>query len=101
MTYYLFLSDRHGASGGARWGMMGIAVKVAQSVCSETNNLYRHKVLMPSTDWTAYVPRQNVFIFLTLGQTGIVHAGAESILKKLSAGESFSGSFSLMTRGSV
>lgn len=33
MSYYLFLSDRHGTSSGSRWIIMGFAVKVAQSVC--------------------------------------------------------------------
>lgn len=32
MTYYLFLADRHGTASGARWAIMGIAVKVGQSV---------------------------------------------------------------------
>ncbi|KAF8159762.1 fungal-specific transcription factor domain-containing protein [Crassisporium funariophilum] len=32
MTYYLFLADRHGTSSGARWAIMGIAVKVGQSI---------------------------------------------------------------------
>ncbi|KAJ7224484.1 fungal-specific transcription factor domain-containing protein, partial [Mycena pura] len=32
MAYYLFLADRHGTGSGARWALMGIAVKVAQSV---------------------------------------------------------------------
>jgi transcription factor-like protein len=32
MSFYLFLSDRHGASGGSRWAIMGMAVKLAQSV---------------------------------------------------------------------
>ncbi|KAL0953455.1 hypothetical protein HGRIS_004688 [Hohenbuehelia grisea] len=32
MTFYLFLADRHGTSSGARWGIMGIAVKMAQSI---------------------------------------------------------------------
>jgi hypothetical protein len=32
MAYYLFLADRHGTGSGARWAIMGIAVKVAQSV---------------------------------------------------------------------
>lgn len=32
MTYYLFLADRHGTGSGTRWALMGIAVKVAQSV---------------------------------------------------------------------
>jgi hypothetical protein len=32
MAYYLFLGDRHGTGSGARWALMGIAVKVAQSV---------------------------------------------------------------------
>ncbi|KAF8885022.1 fungal-specific transcription factor domain-containing protein [Infundibulicybe gibba] len=31
MTFYLFLADRHGTSSGARWGIMGIAVKVGQN----------------------------------------------------------------------
>jgi len=29
---YLFFSDRHGTSGGSRWAIMGLAVKLAQSV---------------------------------------------------------------------
>ncbi|PFH45913.1 hypothetical protein AMATHDRAFT_70926 [Amanita thiersii Skay4041] len=32
MTFYLFLADRHGTSTGARWTIMGIAVKVGQSI---------------------------------------------------------------------
>ena len=32
MVFYLFLADRHGTSSGARWAIMGIAVKVGQSV---------------------------------------------------------------------
>ncbi|KAF5362179.1 hypothetical protein D9756_002569 [Leucocoprinus leucothites] len=32
MTYYLFLADRHGTASGARWAIMGIAVKVGQSI---------------------------------------------------------------------
>ncbi|KIM44896.1 hypothetical protein M413DRAFT_442869 [Hebeloma cylindrosporum] len=32
MTFYLFLVDRHGTSSGARWAIMGLAVKVGQSV---------------------------------------------------------------------
>lgn len=32
MTFYLFLADRHGTGSGARWAIMGIAVKVGQSV---------------------------------------------------------------------
>ncbi len=32
MSFYLFLSDRHGTSSGSRWIIMGFAVKVAQSV---------------------------------------------------------------------
>jgi len=32
MTFYLFLADRHGTASGARWAIMGIAVKVGQSV---------------------------------------------------------------------
>lgn len=32
MTYYLFLADRHGTGSGARWAIMGITVKVAQSI---------------------------------------------------------------------
>lgn len=32
MTFYLFLGDRHGTSSGSRWTIMGIAVKLAQSV---------------------------------------------------------------------
>ncbi|KAG6916551.1 hypothetical protein DXG01_006377 [Tephrocybe rancida] len=32
MTFYMFLADRHGTSSGARWAIMGIAVKVGQSI---------------------------------------------------------------------
>lgn len=32
MSFYLFFSDRHGTSGGSRWAIMGLAVKLAQSV---------------------------------------------------------------------
>ncbi|KAF8630741.1 hypothetical protein AX17_005336 [Amanita inopinata Kibby_2008] len=32
MAFYLFLSDRHGTRTGARWTIMGIAVKVGQSI---------------------------------------------------------------------
>ncbi|KAI0296024.1 fungal-specific transcription factor domain-containing protein [Russula brevipes] len=36
MSFYLFLSDRHGNSGGSRWAIMGMAVKLAQSVNRDT-----------------------------------------------------------------
>ncbi|KAJ4464687.1 fungal-specific transcription factor domain-containing protein [Lentinula lateritia] len=32
MTYYLFLSDRHGTSTGTRWAIMGLAVKLSQTI---------------------------------------------------------------------
>ncbi|KNZ80133.1 hypothetical protein J132_07123 [Termitomyces sp. J132] len=32
MTFYMFLADRHGTSSGARWTIMGIAIKVGQSI---------------------------------------------------------------------
>ncbi|KAF8557742.1 hypothetical protein OG21DRAFT_1475305 [Imleria badia] len=32
MTFYLFLSDRHGSNSGTRWAIIGIAVKIAQCV---------------------------------------------------------------------
>jgi hypothetical protein len=32
MSFYLFLSDKHGMSGGSRWAIMGMAVKLAQSI---------------------------------------------------------------------
>jgi hypothetical protein len=32
MSFYLFLSDRHGRGSGTRWAIMGMAVKVAQSI---------------------------------------------------------------------
>jgi len=52
MTFYLFLADRHGTASGARWAIMGIAVKVGQSVS--------HMILLSScpsliclpTDWS-------------------------------------------------
>ncbi|KAL1667836.1 fungal-specific transcription factor domain-containing protein [Schizophyllum commune] len=39
MTFYLFLSDRHGTDAGARWAIMGIATKVAQSVHRDSARL--------------------------------------------------------------
>ncbi|TFK51693.1 hypothetical protein OE88DRAFT_1658274 [Heliocybe sulcata] len=32
MSFYLFLSDRHGTGTGSRWAIMGMAVKLAQSI---------------------------------------------------------------------
>ncbi|KAF9078131.1 fungal-specific transcription factor domain-containing protein [Rhodocollybia butyracea] len=32
MTYYLFLSDRHGSSTGTRWAIMGLAVRLSQTI---------------------------------------------------------------------
>ncbi|KAF8141711.1 fungal-specific transcription factor domain-containing protein [Boletus edulis] len=32
MTFYLFLSDRHGSNSGTRWAIIGIAVKIAQCI---------------------------------------------------------------------
>lgn len=32
MSFYLFLADRHGRGSGTRWAIMGMAVKVAQSI---------------------------------------------------------------------
>jgi len=40
MTYYLFLADRHGTASGARWAIMGIAVKVGQSVSHRINLIF-------------------------------------------------------------
>ncbi|KAI9511531.1 hypothetical protein F5148DRAFT_1274173 [Russula earlei] len=36
MSFYLFFSDKHGTSGGSRWAIMGMAVKLAQSVDRDT-----------------------------------------------------------------
>lgn len=54
MAYYLFLADRHGTGSGARWAIMGIAVKVAQSV---RHNLFHFLFVsahgpFPLADWT-------------------------------------------------
>jgi hypothetical protein len=38
MSFYLFFSDRHGTSGGSRWAIMGMAVKLAQSVSRFVQN---------------------------------------------------------------
>jgi hypothetical protein len=38
MSFYLFFSDRHGSSGGSRWAIMGMAVKLAQSVSRFVEN---------------------------------------------------------------
>ncbi|KAG9312894.1 hypothetical protein JVU11DRAFT_6327 [Chiua virens] len=32
MTFYLFLSDRHGSNSGTRWAIIGTAIKISQSV---------------------------------------------------------------------
>ncbi|KAI0255791.1 fungal-specific transcription factor domain-containing protein [Lactifluus subvellereus] len=32
ISFYLFFSDRHGSTGGSRWAIMGMAVKLAQSI---------------------------------------------------------------------
>lgn len=32
MSFYLFFADRQGSSGGSRWAIMGMAVKLAQSI---------------------------------------------------------------------
>lgn len=32
MTFFLFLSDRHGSNSGTRWAIIGMAIKIAQSV---------------------------------------------------------------------
>ena len=37
MSFYLFFSDKHGSSGGSRWAIMGMAVKLAQSVSRFVN----------------------------------------------------------------
>lgn len=42
MTFYLFLADRHGNVSGARWAIMGIAVKVGQSVSTLSIILPQH-----------------------------------------------------------
>ncbi|KAI0305952.1 hypothetical protein B0F90DRAFT_1623878 [Multifurca ochricompacta] len=58
MSFYLFLSDRHGSSGGSRWAIMGMAVKLAQSVNRDTG---RWKLDAPETQrrrevfWELYV----------------------------------------------
>ena len=38
MSFYLFFSDRHGVSGGSRWAIMGMAVKLSQSVSQFVEN---------------------------------------------------------------
>lgn len=58
MTFYLFLADRHGTSSGARWAIMGIAVKVGQSVgyfCTSSFIIFLISMWPRSLDWTAYV----------------------------------------------
>ncbi|KAG6897388.1 hypothetical protein C0992_002051 [Termitomyces sp. T32_za158] len=32
MSFYMFLADRHGNSSGARWAIMGVAIKLGQSI---------------------------------------------------------------------
>jgi hypothetical protein len=32
MSFYLFLADKHGRGSGTRWAIMGMAVKIAQSI---------------------------------------------------------------------
>jgi hypothetical protein len=38
MSFYLFLGDRHGSKSGGRWTIMGIAVKMAQSIGLHRDN---------------------------------------------------------------
>lgn len=68
MTFYLFLADRHGTSSGARWAIMGIAVKVGQSVgyfCTSSFIIFLIVMWPRSLDWTAYVFRK-VILGVTL-----------------------------------
>lgn len=46
MSLYLFFADRQGLSGGSRWAIMGMAVKLAQSV----SNLARDSCTNCDTD---------------------------------------------------
>jgi hypothetical protein len=54
MAFYLFLSDRHGTGSGARWAIMGIAVKVAQSVRFQpfAVSVRLRSRTLPLADWT-------------------------------------------------
>jgi hypothetical protein len=52
MTYYLFLADRHGTASGARWAIMGIAVKLGQSVSLTDRFLLSKYSFVMSIDWT-------------------------------------------------
>lgn len=59
MSFYLFFSDRHGTSGGSRWAIMGMAVKLAQSVSRSTENngcTGSNSVSSFRPDWTSLVP---------------------------------------------
>jgi hypothetical protein len=48
MSFYLFLSDKHGMSGGSRWAIMGMAVKLAQSVSRFVNRQLHWTLTFPS-----------------------------------------------------
>ncbi|KAL4063200.1 fungal-specific transcription factor domain-containing protein [Scleroderma citrinum] len=57
MTFYLFLSNRHGSNSGNRWVIMGTAIKIAQSVhrdpskwLSDSREILRRRTLF----WELY-----------------------------------------------
>jgi hypothetical protein len=52
MSFYLFFSDRHGSSGGLRWAIMGMAVKLAQSVSVMADERLEPIVTLFFADWT-------------------------------------------------
>ena len=65
MTFYLFLADRHGTVSGARWAIMGIAVKLGQSVshCITTAAILLTVVLLDFQIGLRACFRRRIFFF--------------------------------------
>ena len=105
MSFYLFLSDKHGMSGGSRWAIMGMAVKLAQSV-SRFVNRRLHWILTslfpPRSDFVSCIANTMVtitkhFLFCT-AQTATQVVGSWTS-QRLNVGGRYFGSFMFTTLG--
>lgn len=64
MSFYLFFSDKHGSSGGSRWAIMGMAVKLAQSVSRFVNRshwAYSLTFFPPRSDFVSRIAKSRVW----------------------------------------
>src|SRR6266478_274171 len=106
MSFYLFFSDRHGTSGGSRWAIMGMAVKLAQSVsrfvenygCTGSNSVPSFRPDRTSLVLLYLAWRQFLSIFISTLQIATQVAGSWTPAR-LSDGGRYSGSCTYMTRG--